>query len=440
LSEHLTQIQIEDYGRHTLSAAEFLSASRHLRVCEACRLEVERVLDDNEVFYALKSEVFGASAETVTLSAEQTHVTFDRTAAYVDGALAGEELQVVKDHLSGCEQCAMAAHDLRAFRNQVTPGLNREYQPTSARAAKENRWSRFVARARSRSPRSPALVVGSALAALLMIAAGRLIWQAIERDTKSPEITQTTPASTTPVVTPAVSPIPTQEGAAMVIAQLNDGASQVILDGEGKLSGVDHLPPVYRQMIRNALTSQRLEKSPLLEGLVRSGSLLRKGGDSRGDRFSVIAPVGKVMLSDRPTFRWSPLDGATGYVVEIYDDSLRQIITSPQLTDTSWTATRSLKRGGIYSWQVTAIKGGEETISPRPPAPSAKFRILDESLANELVQARRAYASSYLTMALVYTKAGLLDEAEKEFLTLRRANPNSTISRRLLADLEAMRR
>ena len=320
------------------------------------------------------------------------------------------------------------------------PGLDREYQQPLAPAANENRWSRFVAGLRPRSPRSPALVVGSALAALLMIVAGRLIWRAIERSGKDPKIAQTLPSPTTPVVTPVVSPIPMQEGAVMVIAQLNDGAGQVILDGDGKLSGVDRLPPVYQQMIRNALTSQRLEKSPLLAGLVRPDNLLRKGGDNRGARFSVIDPVGIVMLSDRPTFRWSPLEGATSYIVDVYDDKLRQIVTSSQLSDTSWTAPQSLKRGGIYSWQVTAVKGGEEILSPRPPAPPAKFRILDEAQANELAQARRDHASLHLTMALVYTKAGLLDEAEREFRALQKANPNSAISRRLLANLQSMRR
>lgn len=439
MSEHLTQTQIEDYGRHTLSAAEFLSASRHMRDCEACRLEVERVLLDDEVFYGLKSEVFGASAETVTSSAEQAHLTFERTAAYVDEALAGEELQVVKDHLTGCEQCAMAAHDLRAFSNHVAPGLNREYQPLPAPAANDNRWRRFVAVMTSLLPRSPSLVVGSALAALLIIVAGWLIWQTIERNGKDPKMTQMTPSPTTPVVTPVVSPLPTQEGAAMVIAQLNDGAGHVVLDGDGKLSGVDHLPPVYQQMIKIALTTQRLEKTPLLAGLGRPDSLLMRGGDNQGNKFSVINPVGIVILSDRPTFHWSPLEGATGYIVEVYDDKLKPIISSSQLTDTSWTAQQSLKRGGIYSWQVIAIKGGEEFSSPRPPATPAKFRILDESLANELVQARRAYASSPLTLALVYTQAGLLDEAEQEFRALRRANPNSAITRRLLANLKAMR-
>ncbi len=438
MSEHLTLTQIEDYGRHTVSAAEFLSASRHLRDCEACRLKVERVLDDDEVFYALKSEVFGALAETVSSLAEQAHLTFERTAAYVDGALGGEELQAVKDHITGCEQSAMAVNDLNVFRNRVTPGHDREYQRAPASAAEENRGRRFVAAVRSFMPRSPALIAASALAALLMVAAGWLIWQAIERNGKNPKTAQPTTSPTGPVVTPVVSPNPTQGGAA-VIAQLNDGAGQVTLDGEGKLTGVDHLPPVYQQVIKNTLSSQRLEKPPLLAGLVRPDALLMRGSDNQGNRFSVINPVGIVSLSDRPTFRWSSLEGATGYVVEVYDDKLRPIITSSQVADTLWTAPRSLKRGEIYSWQVTALKGGEEFSSPRPPAPLAKFRILDETLANEVVQARHAYASSHLMLALVYTRAGLLDEAEQEFRALQKTNPNSEISRRLLANLRAMR-
>lgn len=437
MSEHLTQTQIEDYGRHTLPAAEFLSASRHMRDCEACRLKVERVLDDDEAFYGLKSDVFGDSVETIFSFGEQAHLTFERMAAYVDEALAGEELQAVNDHLTGCEQCAMAVDDLRAFRNQVMPGLDLEYQQPPAPAQTENRWRRFVAAMPFLWPRSPALVVGSALAALLLIAAGWLIWRAIEWGGKDAKITQTPPSTTAPVV----SPVPTQQVAtSMVIAQLNDGAGQVVLYGDGKLSGIDHLPPVHQQMIKNALSSQQLEKSPLLAGLVRPDSSLRKGGDKQRNKLSVIDPVGLVMLSDRPTFRWSPLEGATGYVVEVYDDKLNQVIISPQLTDTSWTAPQSLKRGGIYSWQVTVNRGGEEIISPRPPAPPAKFRILDQPLANEIVQARRDYASSHLTLALVYTQAGLLDEAEKEFRALQKANPNSAISRRLLANLRAMRR
>jgi hypothetical protein len=74
------------------------------------------------------------------------------------------------------------------------------------------------------------------------------------------------------------------------------------------------------------------------------------------------------------------------------------------------------------------------------PAPPAKFRILDQDRASELTRASRVYASSHLTLALLYTQAGLIDEAEKEFRELQKANPDSAISRRLLANLQAMRR
>src|SRR5499426_1594874 len=158
-----------------------------MRDCEACRLKIERAFDD-EAFFGLKSEVVGSSAETVPSFAEQAHLTFERTAAYVDETLAGEELRVVTDHLTGCEQCAMAVDDLRAFRNQVMPGLDREYRHPTAPATTENRWRRFVAEMRARSPRPPALIVGSALAALLMIATGWRVWQAIERNGNDPKI------------------------------------------------------------------------------------------------------------------------------------------------------------------------------------------------------------------------------------------------------------
>jgi hypothetical protein len=133
------------------------------------------------------------------------------------------------------------------------------------------------------------------------------------------------------------------------------------------------------------------------------------------------------------------LDGATSYVVEIYDAAFRLISTSPTLSGNTWTPPERLKRGGVYSWQVRAVKDGQEFITPRMPAPPAKFRILDQAKANELTRASRVYASSHLTLALLYTQAGLIDEAEQEFLALQRANPDSEITRRLLANLRAMR-
>ena len=237
---------------------------------------------------------------------------------------------------------------------------------------------------------------------------------------------------------PSPSVIPSVEAQpepVQVVAQLNDGASTVSLDEEGKLSGADHLPPSYQDLVKRALASQRIERSSQLQGLTRPPSTLM-GANEPGREFSVLEPAGVVLMSDRPAFRWSNFVGATSYVVEIYDDEFKLITASPELTTLSWTATQSLPRGRVYSWQVKATKEGQETTVPRPPAPQAKFRVLDQGKVNELARARRAYGTSHLTLALLYADAGLLKEAEQELRALRRANPGSDVVRNLLRQIQ----
>ena len=141
---HLTENQIEDYGRQRLSAAELLSVSDHLGVCESCRGQVERALGGDAAFLALRSEVFDPPAGIASSTGVWTHPTVEQIAEYVDGMPTGEEMQVVKDHLTSCEQCALAVNDLRAFKNQVAPTLNREYHPESVRATSRKLEASFA--------------------------------------------------------------------------------------------------------------------------------------------------------------------------------------------------------------------------------------------------------------------------------------------------------
>jgi hypothetical protein len=428
LSDHLTQIQIEGYGRRPLPAAEWLFVSDHLSVCEACRRRVEESVDGEATYHALKSGVFDETGQRL-LSEERSHLSFEQISGFADNAIAGEDLLAVKDHLAWCNECQTAAGDLRAFKDQVAPELERENRTAPSAAATEGRKRRSAFAKRFFQPKSPAFVSASALAALLLAAIGWFGWRAL-RDTKDePQVTITTPS---PGVSPAVLPAPIPKATPEVIARLNDGGGQVTLDQEGKLSGVDHLPPAYQRMINRALTDQRIERSPLLAELTSPGITPRGAGRRQRGAFSVIEPVGAVTLSDHPTFRWSPLDGATGYVVEVYDEQFDMVAASPQVNDNSWTASQSLKRGGIYSWQVKAVINGREFKSPSRGAPQAKFRVLDEARADELAKARRAYASSHLTLGLLYAQAGLLNEAELEFQAVLKANPDSALAHRLL--------
>jgi anti-sigma factor RsiW len=439
LLKHLTQDQTEDYCRRKLSAKELLSVSDHLGMCDACRQQVERTLNSEAIFLTLQSELFAEAPETLPSLVERTHVTSEQIAQYVDGILRREELQWVKDHLTSCERCALAVDELRAFKDQVAPELNRKYHPASSPASTEREWLSWVASLPANLMRSPSLAFGLPATVLLLVVAGWLTWQAGQKRDTKPEsaVTRGSPPPITSTSPPSV-PSTVPSGAPPVVARLNDGQYQIVLDGEGQLSGVDRLPVGYQRMLKDALTGQRLEKSPLLAGLNRPGSSLMSG-DPQGNQFVVTEPVGKVILSDRPTFRWSSLEGATGYIVEVFDEKFKLVVASSRFMDHSWSPLKPLKRGRIYSWQVKALKEGQEFKSPRPPAPEAKFRILDQAEADELAQAQRDYASSHLTLGLLYAQAGLLDDAEQELRALQQRNPESAVVRELVVSVQTMR-
>jgi hypothetical protein len=421
LTEHLSQNQVQGYCQRRLPVVELLSVSDHVDTCKDCREQIETVLNGDAAFFAMRSEVFGADSDS-------THATVEQTASDVDGTLLGEELQTVSDHLHRCEQCTRAVDDLRAFKDQIAHQINVQYSPASVPARSEGRRRRLVFLP-SFAVRYPTFAIGAALTVLVVAVTGWFVWRAMQKEPITADI--------------AVSPPPLQQEPPIdqvpVIAQLNDSDGRVTLNQTGQLSGVDRLPPTYQNIVKEALTNQRIEASPSLKGLVRPPSSLMSA-DRNGVNFSVIEPAGKVLLTDRPTFHWSELTGATSYVVEIYDSQLNLVVASAQLTARSWAPPKSLALGRVYSWQVKAIEDDKTFVAPRPPAPQAKFRILDGATIDELAEARRAYASSHLLMGMLYAKAGLLDEARQEFRALEAANPGSEIARKLLASLTPARR
>jgi anti-sigma factor RsiW len=419
--EHLTPKQIGDYSQSRLSAAELLAASDHLAECELCRSSLEATTNGDAAFFAVHAETF---AEETTV-----HLTLEQTSDYVDRHLSGEALQMVQDHLGNCEPCAFAVADLRDFRNEIAPSLDREYRPAAAPVHAHppqgrSFWKLFRI--------SPVPAFGAAALVLLLFGViGYLVWRTPERREEIAVV-----PSPSPIPSPSVQPTVAPPPQVTYVAQLTDGSGVVSLDQEGNLAGADSLPPAYQSLVKKALSSQRVERSTQLEGLARPQSSLM-GSDSQGHEFSILEPVGSVLMTDRPAFRWSNLEGATGYVVEVYDQQFNLVATGPQQSGNAWSIT--LPRGNVYSWQVKAIKDGQEITSPRPPAPQAKFRVLDQAKANEIANAKRAYGTSHLTLGLLYADAGLLREAEQEFRLLRRANPNSDIARNLLRQIQALR-
>jgi len=425
VTEHLSSAQVANWRRLKFAPAELLGVGDHLAECEQCRRLVES---------ALNNDAMKLYADLATEAAAGPHLSFDQSAAYVDGLLTGEERRTIEDHLASCAQCAPLTADLRAFRNEIAPELGREYRPRRAaeRVAARAGWrDRAMVALPAPFLKIPRWIYGAMVLSLLAVAG----WIVMSKRTP-PQIVHTSPAHTPSPSINLGSPTPEL---APALVRLNDGGASLTLDARGRLTGVDQWPSEYRRMAEDALSNQRAPRSPLLAGLSRPGSSLM-GGDDEGRGFAVIEPAGKVLLTDRPAFKWTRLDGAEGYVVEVYDARFKLVSSSPSLTDVNWTSPQ-LARGQVYSWQVKAIRGGQEfSIAPRPTAPQAKFRILDRTAAAEIARARRDYGSSHLLLGLLYARAGLLAEAEQEFRALQKANPDSDAPRKLTASLSGPRR
>jgi len=437
---HFSVSDVEQYRRGGGAPEELLALDDHLASCGACRVRLAEGERDGEALSSLRSGLQDLAAF------DADHLSFEELSAYVDGSLDPVELEMAKSHLAVCRDCESEVRDLTVFSEAASPQSTKEYAPsvsTPERAApRRNVLAFFWPRA---SNRTPVWAILATAAVIFAVIAG--VWVVLkskaERTTEVAQARIASPAPSAVVETrdpaatdgenipqPDITPTPTPPTEAEAFVVLNDGAGRVTLDVAGKLSGVSTLSPAQEEAIKSALKTQKTVNSAALDGLGRAGVLL--GGAASGESFNVRGPFGTVVESPRPMLRWDALTGATGYKVTVYDSNFNSVAASPLLTTTFWTVAQPLKRGAVYSWYVTAQKEGAEIKSPRPPAPEAKFKILDANRDAELRRLRLANPRSHLALGVLYAQAGLLEEAERELTALVRANPKSDLARRLL--------
>jgi hypothetical protein len=278
----------------------------------------------------------------------------------------------------------------------------------------------------------------SVAGALLLIAGVSiwLVWNAQRRAAQPPQIvkdrTDENPQKADPTPTIAV------DQTTQALVALNDGGRPVMLYQDGRLSGLEELSASTQAAVKNALQGQAAVNRAALAGLTGNDGALMSGQPKPGE-FDIVEPRGQVVASDRPTFRWRALEGATSYTVKVFDRDFNLVVESPALNATLWRPDKPLARGAVYSWQVTALKNGEEVKAPRPPAPQARLKVLDGNAAAELQMAQRQQPGSHLTLGVLYARAGLLDDAERELRALLQANPQSEVARKLLAEVQTAR-
>src|SRR5204863_1190188 len=272
----------------------------------------------------------------------------DLVDAYVQGELSGVNLEQFKTVYLASPLRRDNVQFARAFQALAARGADATMTTEMpARSLNEPKNIRRFSALSILWPSRPAWQFGFALVLLLLIVTGWAFWRAVRnRETKTESASATpspTPASLSATnENPTASPEAGRDDASTpVLTELNDGHGRLVLDQQGKVSGVDDLPPRYQELVKESLSGGRLERSSLLAGLNRTPSpLMGDGGEA--NRISVIEPVGKILESSRPTFRWSALPGTTGYYIEIYDEKFGRVATSPKLSANSWTPPQFL--------------------------------------------------------------------------------------------------
>lgn len=441
--EHPTTRQLEEYNRRTLAPEIFMVVHHHVSLCPVCEEKCDpfrRASDDYEnLWQAVKPQP----------SDQPYHLSYEEVVGYVNEELGEIDLEIVETHLEDCAACREDIVRMREVKAEAESEKSAGVvvEPSLTHAPPTHKGFDWTSLFSSRTLRVAAtLVLFVGLASLLLLFRQNRIPTNARRESQalptatgsSPETVQDVPPSPNQNGAPSQDQT-AQEGESSKTLELQDGDGSIALDKEGRIEGLEKLPEHLQQTVRSALIEQRiLEPRGMAELSARPGTLL--GESSDGLPFRLREPVGKVVQNTRPVFRWEPLAGAQSYRVIITDAQLNEVAASGPLTTTTWKTPRTLKPGETYSWQVSALKDGAEVRSPVMPAGQAKFRIADARHMEVLRRARMAYPRSHLLAGLLYARAGLLDDAEREFQMLSRANPQSSIARKLLGQVRSLKR
>jgi hypothetical protein len=290
-----------------------------------------------------------------------THAAPERLVALRLGQLSGEESRELLNHVARCAECQHAAQatlDVRTDARELAQSLAGEEQPVAPSRPSPMRWLAVAA------------VAAGVLAAIPFL-------RREERPIERPPVVTNTTATVTAPPPPGPAQVPSR-------------------------------PEPWNALVAAAVTKGMLEAPAVLLSLRPPPDQFR---DNPADvpPMPDMRPLGEVVESDRPTFRWPETSGAT-YTVLVGEKG-RVVAQSSPLTTNTWRSETPLPRGRTYSWQVEARRGEETSMFPAPPAAMARFHVLEARLKAQLDAARRAVPGDDLLLGIIAARAGLRDTA-----------------------------
>jgi hypothetical protein len=466
--EHIPKSLMEQFRDRSLDAAALSAISAHLESCAKC--------------YELFREAFhgksGNASAWFSLSSESwlkgEHLEYEQIVSYADGAMDKEDREILDEHLQLCARCSEDVQSFVAHRRQIEPELKIRYAPVEQQVKKPRfaDWRHsFNLSLKPAYPVYALLFIGALAISTLLLRRGDGTRPSIQTDTPLVKLTPipSPPVTITPTTTPAEKSTVSQrfDGPDKSVggssdqhlsqrqpnvdrrANQPDPAGQMIpiLDGEKKiflrdathLAGLDDAPASIKELVKETLTSGAIQRPAILDDLAVERSATR-GNAVNPSSFKLISPQQTVVIETTPVFKWEPLNGATGYKVQIASKSDWAGISSPNLSPATleWTPPTRLRRGATYTWVVKATTEKGDLIVPSSSEPERKFKVLGEGTFNTLKKLKRQ-TGSRLALGLFYARAGAIVEAERELQLLADGNADSPLVRKWLDQIHSWR-
>jgi hypothetical protein len=213
------------------------------------------------------------------------------------------------------------------------------------------------------------------------------------------------------------------------VARIDDPFGRVTKTAGGAIRGLDTFPEEWREPIGDMLQTEAVH---VPEALVQPLHVTLGNGPSM-----YVRPVSVAVKSDRPLFEWRSRGENVRYRVFIFAAVEPQLVMkSDVLFETKWEPKEPLKRGREYAWEVEVLQAGKTFASDedRP-----RFRVLDAVTVAKVEDQERAAKGSHLVLSLIYLRAAMLDEAQRELEALKQEQGSAALVEKLLESLRKHR-
>lgn len=424
------RIELKNYLRGNCPPERMLAIDQHLSECEECR----RLVEHAPVVAGFASVITGA----------EDCPEYEELSAYVEGALDSVKTKTIRAHANLCELCARDVQRIRELRSHAALRGKVIVKPAMSRRPRSGvfvYWRQALAAASLCGLVAAVLFFGNLtdktgrqnpqIAHNPPIIADSPQFPAV--DNTKPEQLNTVAAEPSPVSTPVKAAAAPVKPAQTPKTVLRDGRYAVIRSNDKlRLAKNDgsalSVGSQIAAIIDKKLRTGKIENKPVQMAMATIHLRSGEGYVAPPSAPKAIAPVDKLMLTQKPTFNWSEVELAEQYRIRIFDRA-GNLVVEQVVNDNVFSPSNALQRGKAYSWRVGVRFS--ETDSWTESAASG-FAIVSTEDYSIISRARRDFPSSHIVLGAAYESAGLFEEAAAEYKALLRANPGSELADKLL--------